>query len=126
MRTEQTQSMANRQYGDYVEAMALAELLRLGYTVSKPVSDFSKYDYIIEAGGRLQRVQVKSAKFDETTREVIIKARATTGRRSYKYTAADIDILLGVWYSSKHDEWQFTFVPSEELGRGRSEIRIKA
>jgi len=46
--------------GEWVELQFMARAAHHGLTVSKPWGDTARYDFIVEHGGRFQRVQVKS------------------------------------------------------------------
>ena len=46
--------------GEWVELQFVARAAHHGLTVSKPWGDTARYDFIVEHGGRFQRVQVKS------------------------------------------------------------------
>lgn len=48
--------------GDVSEAIAIAEFMRLGYRVSRPLSNGLPYDFIADDGSRLLRVQVKTGR----------------------------------------------------------------
>lgn len=47
--------------GEVAEALFLARAMDLGLVVSKPFGDSARYDFVVDSGGRLLRVQVKSA-----------------------------------------------------------------
>lgn len=47
------------------EAKTVARLIELGYTVSKPVSEDSRYDVIADDGENLHRLQVKHGRRKE-------------------------------------------------------------
>jgi hypothetical protein len=47
--------------GELGEAAFLAKAASMGIGVAKPWGDSDRYDFIIDAGGRLLRVQIKSA-----------------------------------------------------------------
>jgi hypothetical protein len=47
--------------GELAEARFLAKAMDLGLVVSKPFGDSARYDFVVDDGGRLSRVQVKSA-----------------------------------------------------------------
>jgi PD-(D/E)XK endonuclease len=47
--------------GELAEARFLARAMDLGFVVSKPFGDSARYDFVVDCGGRLSRVQVKSA-----------------------------------------------------------------
>ena len=49
-----------KERGEWVELLFMANAARLGLKVAKPHGDSSRYDVIVQGGGRLYRVQVKS------------------------------------------------------------------
>src|SRR5690606_31452350 len=53
--------MNTKHTGDISEAFVAAELLKLGYSVSKPLGDNQRYDLVIDSGGKFYRVQSKTA-----------------------------------------------------------------
>jgi hypothetical protein len=71
-----------------------------GLRVMKPWGDSSRYDFVVEAGGRFLRVQVKSTNFRKSKFYVCSMVRF--GQKSY--TSDDIDffalyvIPLDIWY----------------------------
>src|SRR6516225_9436244 len=48
--------------GDLSELMVAAALARVGYLVSKPISENARYDLIIDKDEKLSRVQVKTGR----------------------------------------------------------------
>lgn len=48
-----------KQKGELAEAKVLPRLIEKGYTVSKPFGENSRYDYVVDDGDELHRVQVK-------------------------------------------------------------------
>ena len=51
----------SKDVGDETEAMIIHELIAHGYSVSLPFGDNDRYDFIIDDGGDLYRVQCKTA-----------------------------------------------------------------
>ncbi len=49
--------------GEWAEIRFLARASELGLRVSKPYGDCLPYDFIVEHGGRMFRVQVKSTSY---------------------------------------------------------------
>jgi len=49
-----------KQFGELAEQMFAVEVLKRGGIPSKPVGDSSPYDWVVHAGGKFHRVQVKS------------------------------------------------------------------
>ena len=53
--------LSAKQVGELAEARFLAKAKALGFKVAKPFGDNGAYDLIVEGGGGLVRVEVKSA-----------------------------------------------------------------
>ena len=83
--------MNSKTYGDIAELAVAAKLAKLGYIVSRPLSDNAPYDLIIDKNGTLQKVQVKA----RTTRKGRVQVEMYTSMVNYtrKYNKADFDIL---------------------------------
>ncbi len=97
-----------KKLGEAVEAAFLAKATMLGFPVLKPWGDSRPYDFAIEGGRRLWRVQVKCATSHRNTR---CSARAAGSGELY--TLDDIDFLAAyvirknLWYVVPAD----AFVP---------------
>lgn len=89
--------------GERSEAAFLNRAASLGFGVAKPWGDSRRYDFILDNGSRLWRIQVKCT---ESIRAQAYETRATytVGKGRAVYTRADIDFLaahvapLDVWY----------------------------
>lgn len=77
--------------GTVAELMVQLRAAEKGITVSKPTTD-ARYDFIVDYGNRLERVQVKYAngKSSHSTNVVIVSLR----RRLRVYKADEVDALL--------------------------------
>ncbi len=53
-----------KERGEWVELLFMANAARLGLKVARPHGDSARFDVIVECGGRLYRVQVKSTLFN--------------------------------------------------------------
>ena len=89
--------------GELAELAFAFKAASLGFGVSKPLGDNQPFDFILNAGHRLWKVQVKSTyHIDETC--YFNTVRAAVGGRSRVYSAENIDVLAGwvmpldVWY----------------------------
>ena len=87
-----------KQLGEAVEAAFLAKATMLGFPVLKPWGDSRPYDFAVESGRRLWRVQVKCATSHRGTR---CDARAAGS--GPLYTLDDLDFLAA--YVIKKDLW---------------------
>ena len=83
---------------DIAESAVLTELLRRGFRVLRPVGDRLPYDVGLDFGGKLCRIQVKAAWFDEAKGLYAVDARRTkTNRRLMrrdKYENGDFDFAI--------------------------------
>jgi hypothetical protein len=89
--------------GERSEAAFLHKAANLGFGVAKPWGDSRRYDFILDNGACLHRVQVKCT---ESIRARAYETRATytTGKGRAPYTKKDIDFIaahvvpLDIWY----------------------------
>ncbi len=87
-----------KRLGEAVEAAFLAKATMLGFPVLKPWGDSRPYDFAVESGRRLWRVQVKCATSHRGTR---CEARAAGS--GPLYTLDDLDFLAA--YVIKKNLW---------------------
>ena len=99
--------------GELAEARFVAKALSLGFTVARPFGDNQPYDFIVQSGRRLARVQVKSAW--TPFRKHVYQVMTSTGRRTRRglrpYRARDLDFI--VVYIAPEDSW--FVIPFREL-----------
>ena len=71
------------------------EFIRRGYTVSVPISQSSKYDFIADINGKLMRIQVKYSRKSKTGISLDSKSVHLTsnGTITHKYTRNDVDYI---------------------------------
>ena len=76
-----------------------------GFIVSKPFGDNARYDFIVDSGNRLSRVQIKSVSVIDTTRRTNkYRINATHGgKEKHKYLPEECDILAA--YVIPEDTW---------------------
>src|SRR6202167_2309530 len=87
-----------KRLGEAVEAAFLAKATMLGFSVLKPWGDGRPYDFAVESGRRLWKVQVKCATSHRGTR---CDARAAGS--GPLYTLDDLDFLAA--YVIKKNLW---------------------
>jgi hypothetical protein len=85
--------------GQKSELLAEYFLINKGYVVSKPINDFSEYDFIIDDNGVLHTVQVKTIYFDNSKNRYIASCvtshiRGNNRRTNKKYTEKSFDYGL--------------------------------
>ena len=96
--------------GELAEAAFVVKAASLGFAVSKPWGDSERYDFILDAGHRTFRVQVKCTE-SINANAYQVQSTYTDGNHKGHYTAADIDVLVG--YVLPLDLWYV--VPVEAL-----------
>ena len=93
--------LTTQQKGITTEMYVAAYLLSLGYNVSQPLCQDSKYDLIVDVNNHLLRLQVKTARqekegsiiriTDEETRSFVITEKSE-GRRKKKNSVRQIKV----------------------------------
>ncbi|MCK9594258.1 MAG: group I intron-associated PD-(D/E)XK endonuclease [Candidatus Omnitrophica bacterium] len=91
-------SMDKKLKSDIAESAVITELLKQGFRVLKPFGDRLPYDLAIDLDGKLLRIQVKSAWFDQKNDMYCVDVRRTkTNRRRMlraRYDADDFDFAV--------------------------------
>jgi hypothetical protein len=101
--------LTRKQRGEMAEAAFLAVASALGMRVAKPWGESSRYDLIVDKGGKLLRVQVKSAHCAGEYGGYTFHA---TGNSSRVYKPDEIDVLaayvvpVGAWYLFPVEEFR--------------------
>ena len=106
--------------GNLSEAKILAALVEAGYVVSEPFGDGHKYDYVIDDGVTLQRLQCKTRRLKRGCVEFNAYSVAgnSNGKRQGYSNLADI---FAVFCS---DNEQVYLVPVSQVGVGPVILRI--
>jgi hypothetical protein len=105
-----------KRLGERAEAAFLAKVAGLGFGVAKPWGDSDRYDFIVDAGGKLRRVQVKSAHKVGADGGYSLRL---FGHSVGAYKEDEIDFL--VCYLAPEDAW-YVFPP--EVFRGRRSVKL--
>ena len=94
-------TLTRKQRGEMAEAAFLAKAAGLGFRVSKPWGESSRYDLILDNGRKLLRVQVKSAHCADEYGGYTFHAHGNT---ACVYRSSEIDLLVAyvvpveAWY----------------------------
>lgn len=102
-----------KERGEWVELLFMATLARLGSKVARPHGDSARYDVIVEGGGKLYRVQVKSTTFKrkECWECLCFWSRVSERREAKQYSTEQIDFIAA--YVVPEDAW--FIIPVSEL-----------
>jgi len=82
--------------GELAEAAFLLKAQSLGFRVLRPWGDSERYDFVLDSGGRLWRVQLKSTSVIHARGYEVQPIYGVYGKGKSVYTADDIDVLV-VW-----------------------------
>jgi len=89
------------QKGLITELEVALYFIKLGYNVSQPLNVDSKYDFILDTGNKLLKIQVKTSHIPPNRDDVIMfKCRSVTGRNTVKHTLynkKEIDYFATFW-----------------------------
>jgi len=107
--------------GNLSEAKILAALVEAGYVVAKPFGEGHKYDYIIDDGVSLLRLQCKTGRLKNgcVAFNAYSVAGNSNGKRQGYRGSAD---LFGVYCP---DNQQVYLVPVAEVGIGGTLLRVE-
>ena len=88
--------LESKQKGIVTELQCITAFNQLGYHISIPYGENSRYDFIADIDGKLIRVQVKTSHYkDEQQNSIIFSCRSsrvnTKGAYNVKYTKEEID-----------------------------------
>jgi len=90
--------------GELSEAAFLLKAETLGFHLAKPWGDSDRYDFILDTGSRLWRVQLKCTEVLRARGYDVQAIYSIYGKGKVGYTADDIDLLvahivpINVWY----------------------------
>ncbi|HXE91072.1 MAG TPA: group I intron-associated PD-(D/E)XK endonuclease [Terriglobales bacterium] len=115
--TSARKSTDQKRNGEVAELCFAHRAAQLGLIVSKPYGDSAPYDFVVEGGGKLRRVQVKSASVVDGNSYHVNAGHGASNKR--QYGPRQVDVLAA--YVAPEEAWYL--IPREKLG-GRKTIRM--
>src|SRR5574337_1688207 len=109
--------LSPKQIGELAEARFLAKATGLGFKVARPFGESRSYDFIVEAKGKLHRVEVKSA--CTIWRGGGYTVNTTYDRLGRPYTVSEADFIAA--HVIPVDAWYI--IPMARL-RGLTGLRV--
>lgn len=113
-------NFSTSQNGDIVEATVSLECLRRGWEVLFPNGNRLPYDFVLDIKGRLLKIQVKRAWFDQKNGLFKVKKVRTLANRKeikiQKYNLTDFDFAICCIF----DLNEYYIIPSKEFIKGTS------
>ena len=107
--------------GDISFHTVIAKLLKEGFNISRPITENSRYDLLVDNGKNIYRVQVKTIYMSKAKRRygqymmACYSANQNIGRK--KYTSDEVDFIIGC---NEHTHEVYIF-PIDDID-GRVEI----
>jgi hypothetical protein len=107
--------------GEITEQQVAIEFLKLGYLVSKPLVQSSRYDFIVDINHKLYKIQVKTGTPKEDSYIEFATSTShtnTKGTLNLTYSADDVD-----YFATMYDG-QCYLVPQEVCGKRNQRLRL--
>ena len=116
--------LSSKEKGNLTELQCITAFYKLGYQVSIPYGENSRYDFIADVNGKLIRVQVKTSNTKRAAQGAISFATASTRVNSttnitHKYTKNEIDYFATYW------EDKCYLIPIEETASREKTLRFE-
>ena len=86
--------------GEITEQQVAIEFLKLGYLVSKPLVQSSRYDFIVDINHKLYKIQVKTGTLKEDAYVEFATSTShtnTKGTLNLSYSADDVDFFVTMY-----------------------------
>jgi hypothetical protein len=121
-----------KQQGDVGVATAVAFYTHKGYIESQPLKQNTKYDLVVDKGGTLYRVQVKTSRFKATKSSYRVNLKTCGGNQSWdkipkNILPEDCDLLFAYSFDGKCYEFPpevFVDKPNLTLGASKQEYVV--
>ena len=113
-----TLDLTSKQRGELAEMMFMVKAAQKGFATAKPYGDSRRYDFILDVGQRLWRVQVKSSSAKQYGSYMVNLQRNANGE-VVPYDASEIDFVVA--YVMPCDAW---FVIPVEAIYGRQSAKL--
>ena len=90
--------MNTKEKGNIALSSAIRHYVMLGFSVSIPISESTKYDLIVDKDNRLLKVQCKYTSYKQKSSNFVAPLRVMGGNQTYSvpknYSKEDFDILF--------------------------------
>ena len=107
--------------GEITEQQVALEFLKLGYLVSKPLVQSSRYDFIVDINHKLYKIQVKTGTFKENAYIEFATSTShtnTKGTLNISYSQEDVDFFATIYNNECY------LIPFDKCGKRSQRIRL--
>ena len=109
--------------GAITEQKCFLKCIEYGYQVSKPLFDNARYDFILDTGIKLLKIQIKTSHWIDDKHSSFVfngysQHSTGEGNKRMKYTNKEID------YFMTEQEGQFYLYPAQEEGFVEKRLRV--
>ena len=107
--------------GETTEQQVALEFLKLGYLVSKPLVQSSKYDFVVDINHKLYKIQVKTGTLKENAYIEFATSTShtnTKGTINLAYSEDDVDFFATMY------EGECYLIPIQNCGKRAQRLRI--
>ena len=107
--------------GEITEQQVAIEFLKLGYLISKPLVQSSRYDFIVDINHKLYKVQVKTGTLKEESYIEFATSSShtnTKGTINLSYSADDVDFFATMY------DGECYLIPHEVCAKRMQRLRI--
>lgn len=95
------EELQSKQKGNLTELQCITAFYELGYQISIPYGENSRYDFIADINGDLIKVQVKTSRVKKENEAIVFACRSTNvntkGTNYHRYTKEQIDYFATFW-----------------------------
>lgn len=110
--------------GALTEQRCFIKCIEMGFTVSKPIFDNARYDFILDTGKNLLRIQVKTSHWKDEEKSAFIfncysQHSLSNGNKIMKYTKEEIDFFM------TEQDGVFYLYPAPDQGIKEKTLRVK-
>lgn len=116
--------MTNTQYtGALTEQKCFLKCIEMGFAISKPVFDNARYDFVLDTGKQLLKIQVKTSHWKDELHSGFVfncysQHQTAEGSKRMKYTNKEIDFFM-----TEKDNI-FYLYPAPEEGLKEKTLRV--
>ena len=116
------QQLSSHFIGEITEQQVALEFLKLGYLISKPLVQSSRYDFILDVNHKLYKIQVKTSTPKEENSYIEFATSTshtnTKGTVNLTYSEKDVDFFATIYNNECY------LIPYSNCGKRAQRLRL--